>query len=207
MKKRSSKKYRSRRIPAENNQNPQLTWKNALVLILLILVIAGVGASKKPSDRQTPAAQTAPQVQTVESEKALMSPFLSGLDDLERMLDDWFYNHARQAEQPVWFLKDGSSLTPSAAALLGCKVENPADEYPECRGNVYSFYELQCNAENCSWTLCRHNERPYSCTYSMNGYRDKFGRWENNCNIILPQSRAFCEYLRDEKRFIVNDIS
>lgn len=200
MKKQFSKKSRSKQVQAWNNHHTQLTWKNTLVLILLVLVIVGLNASKKLSARQKSAAQTAPQVASVETEKALMSRFLAGLDD-------WFYNHARQAEQSVWFLKDSGALTPSAASVLGCKVENPAEEYPQCRGNVYSFYDLQCNAENCSWTLCRHNERPYSCTYSMNGYLDKFGRWENNCNIILPQSRAWCEYLQKEKGFIVNDIS
>lgn len=207
MKKQFSKKSRSGRVHALQKHNPPLTWKNTLLLILLPLVIVGMNASKKLSARQTPAAQTAPQVTSVEAETALMSRFLSGLDDLERSLDDWFYNHARQAQQPVWFLKDGGALTPSAASLLGCKVKNPADKYPQCRGNVYSFYDLQCSADSCSWTLCRHNETPYSCTYSMNGYLDKFGRWENNCNIILPQSRAWCEYLRKEKGFIVNDIS
>ncbi len=152
---------------------------------------------------------TALQIASVETEKAALADFLSGLPELERALDDWFYLHAGQTPEPVWFLSDNAApaLTPSAPSLLGCKVEDPSAEFPLCRGSVYSFYDLQCDSQACSWTFCRHNEEPHSCTYSMNGYRDGFGRWENNCNIIFPQARAFCEYLRDEKGFIVNDIS
>lgn len=175
--------------------------------------------------------QTALQVKSVETEKELMSRFLSGLEDLETALDDWFDKYSDQLEYPeeaasyemaepnaivphwsdqsVWFLSDKAypKLEQSVSRLLGCRVKDPKAQFPHCRGNVYSFYDVQCNRQGCSWTLCRHNETPYSCTYSMNGSRDKFGRWENNCNIILPQSRAWCEYLRDEKGFIVNDIS
>lgn len=177
-----------------------------------------------------PAPQTAPQVESVESEKEVMSRFLSGLEDLERALDDWYFLHKnrledsgplrQQAADPnaivpvwsdssVWFLSDKASpaLTPSVSSLLDCKVENPSAQFPTCRGSVYSFYDVQCDAQGCSWTLCRHNGEPHSCTYSMNGYRGRLGRWENNCNIILPQSRAWCEYLRKEKGFIINDIS
>lgn len=187
------------------------------------------GAPKVQAAAQ-PAAQTAPQVKSVETEKELMSRFLSGLEDLERALDDWFFLHKNQLEEPdpspqdaagpnglapigsarsVWFLSDKASpaLTPSVSALLDCRVEDPKAQFPKCRGNVYSFYDVQCDSDGCSWTLCRHNKTPHSCTYSMNGYRGRFGRWENNCNAILPQSFAWCEYLRKEKGFIINDFS
>lgn len=156
-----------------------------------------------------PAPQTAEQVSSVERETELMSRFLEGLPDLERALDTWFFLYSQQTDGSVWFLSEESSgaLNPSAPSLIGCEVADPSAEYPECRGNVYSFYELQCNDQSCSWTLCRHNEKPYSCTYSLHGVRDKWGRWENECNILLPQAREFCDYLQKEKGFIVNDLS
>lgn len=165
--------------------------------------------TRKPAAPAEPAAQTAVQVSSVESEKELMSRFLDGLPELERALDTWFTLYAKQTEGSVWFLLDKASpaLNPSVSHFIGCELENPSAEYPKCRGNVYDFYDVQCDYQSCSWTLCRNNEKPYSCTYSMNGYRDSAGRWENNCNVLLPQGRAFCEYLRDEKGFILNDIS
>lgn len=191
------------------------------------LGLALVGCLRRGPDVPPPP-QTAPQVESVESEKELMSRFLSGLEDLERTLDDWYFLHKDQlkertaswedlpepnatvpvwSDNSVWFLSDKASpaLPRSVASLLDCKVEEPSDESPVCRGNVYSFYDVQCDSAGCSWTLCRHNEKPYSCTYSMNGYRNGFGRWENNCNVLLPQSRAWCGYLRDKKGFLVND--
>lgn len=163
----------------------------------------------KPAAPAEPAAQTAVQVLSVESEKETMSRFLDGLPELERALDDWFAVYAQQTEGSVWFLSDKASpaLKPSASRLIGCEVTDPSVQYPKCRGNVYSFYDVQCDYQSCSWTLCRHNEEPYSCTYSLYGFRDKWGRWENECNILLPQARAFCNYLQKEKGFIVNDIS
>lgn len=161
----------------------------------------------KPSSAAAPVPQTAAQVSSAETEAKAMARFLEGLPELERALDSWFLLYAAQTENSVWFLSDKAApaLNPSAASLLGCTVEDPAAEFPKCRGNVYSFYELQCNDQSCSWTLCRHNEKPYSCTYSMNGYRNRFGRWEYHCNVIFPQARAFCKYLNREKDFIINE--
>lgn len=154
-----------------------------------------------------PVPQTAAQVSSAEAEANEMARFLDGLPELERALDSWFTLYREQTDESVWFLSDKAvpALNPSAASLLGCEVDDPAAEFPTCRGKVYSFYDLQCDYQSCSWTLCRHNEEPYSCTYSMTGYRDRFGRWEYACNVLLPQAREFCRYLEKEKGFVVNE--
>lgn len=183
----------------------------AAICGLLAGVLLGMSSvswiTGKSATAAEPVPQTAAQVSSAETEAKEMARFLDGLPELERELDSWFLLYAAQMDGSVWFLSDKAApaLNPSAASLLGCTVEDPAADFPECRGNVYSFYDLQCAPQACSWTLCRHNEEPYSCTYSMGGYRDRSGRWEYECNVIMPQSRAFCEYLHREKGFIIND--
>lgn len=161
----------------------------------------------KLSSVAEPVPQTAVQVSSAEEEAQKMSRFLSGLPELERALDSWFTLYGAQTDGSVWLLSEEATpaLNPSAASLLDYKVDDPTAEFPHCQGNVYSFYELQCDYQSCSWTLCRHNEEPYSCTYSMTGYRDRFGHWEYECNVLMPPARAFCAYLQREKGFTIND--
>nr|QGT50919.1 hypothetical protein Elusimicrob2101_1820 [uncultured Elusimicrobia bacterium] len=173
----------------------------------IIFFVFITGRPLFPSGEEYAAPQTAVPVTSVEAEKKLMSRFVDGLPELERMLDTWFERYGHQTDGSVRFLSENASpaLDSSALRAIGCKVDDPSAEYPACRGKVYSFYDLQCDYRSCSWTLCRHNETPYSCTYSMNGYRDKRGCWQNNCNVLFPEARAFCEYLHNEKGFVINE--
>lgn len=151
---------------------------------------------------EEPVGPTAEQVSSVEREKELMSRFLSGLPDMERALENWFSLHAEETDHSIWFLcREERPLEPSVERLLGCAAQDLDKEYPKCLGNVYSIYDIQCDYQGCSWTLCRHTPQPFVCAYSLHGYRPGNGRWDRQCNVLMPQSKDFCAYLSREKGF------
>lgn len=131
----------------------------------------------------------------LDQEKQVFNSFLSGIEQAEKMAQDWSGVHRDTA---VIF------STPSAAGalpekietLLQCKIENPSADYPVCNGAYYKFYEFYCTNKTCHWTFCRKGSMDHSCIYSGSGFwgRDSY-EWKHSLQVLFPQAEPLARWV------------
>ncbi len=176
--------------------------------LFFLLILAG----HKPTANPVPVSSVKyelpiPPLSVAEEEDRLKF-FLSGLPYVEAAMKDWLDYYGKTTEGYIKMLQNQGyqGLSVSLEREFDCRIDDPEKEFPDCIGDMYKVYNVDCTHEGCGWTFCRHDENPYLCVYSMHGFVEfGTGSVERNCNILYPQARDFCHFLAQKYQFKANE--
>ena len=140
----------------------------------------------------------------LEEEKELFSAYLSGLEQMEKMASDWV---DQNPDKDIKFLKKTNHLPLDIQEILQCKIDDPSEEYPQCNGEYYYFYDFMCYNQKCSWTFCRRGTAPNSCIYAAVGILEKGAfSWKHHMNVLFSQAIPLSKWINRTYDWEISEI-